>query len=110
MKNFYKLLGLRVRAERKKLGLTQEELAEKVGITGNFIGHIERGNKKASLDTLIKLADALEILIGNLFTEVKYEPKKEDLLLKKLVSTVRDKESSDKKLILKLAKLVLKKK
>jgi len=110
LENFYKSLGSRVRAERKKLGLTQEELAEKVDLTGNFLGHIERGTKKASLDTMKKLADALEIPMENLFAEVKYIPKKEDLLLKKIVSAVRDKEPAEKKLLLKLAKLVLKKK
>lgn len=109
LKNFYKLLGERVEAERKKLGLNQEELAEKAGITGNFLGHIERGTKKASVDTIKKLADALEIPVGNLFGEVKYKPKKEDLLLKKLVSVVKDKEPAKKKLLLKLAKLVFKK-
>jgi len=109
MENIYKLLGQKIREERKKLSLTQEELAEKAGITANFLGHIERGTKKARLDTIEKLASALEIPIGTLFSKVKYVPKKEDLLLKKLVSAVRDKEPADKKLLLKLAKLVLKK-
>lgn len=108
--DIYILMGGRVRTERKRLGLTQEELAEKASITANFLGHIERGTKKASLDTIKKLADALEVPVGDLFGEVKYKPKREDLLLKKLVSVVRDKEPEKKKLLLKLAKLVLKKK
>ncbi len=106
----YKLMGSKMRIERKKLGLTQEELAEKAGITANFLGHIERGTKKARLDTIERLANALGIPVGNLFSEVKYQPKKEDLLTKKLVAAVRDKEPRDKKLVLKLAKLVLRKK
>lgn len=109
IEDIYKFLGVRVRAERKKLGLTQEELAEKAGITGNFLGHIERGTKKASLETVRKLADALEMPVDRLFSEVEYKEKGEDLLLKKLVSVVRDKKPEQKKLVLKMTRLILKK-
>jgi transcriptional regulator with XRE-family HTH domain len=57
----YEKLGLRVRQQRELNGLTQSQLARKVGITGSFIGHIERGEKKASVDTVVALCNALEI-------------------------------------------------
>jgi transcriptional regulator with XRE-family HTH domain len=57
----YEKLGLRVRQQREMNGLTQSQLARKVGITGSFIGHIERGEKKASVDTVVALCNALEI-------------------------------------------------
>jgi len=109
MEDIYKLVGVRVRTERKRLGLTQEELAEKADITANFLGHIERGTKKTSLETIEKLATALEIPVGNLFSEMKYEPKKEDMSLKKLSLLLKDSEPKDKKLILKLVKMLLRK-
>lgn len=57
----YEKLGVRVRQERERNNLTQSELARKVGVTGSFIGHIERGEKKASVETLVALCNALEI-------------------------------------------------
>jgi transcriptional regulator with XRE-family HTH domain len=56
----YVLLGKRVRIRRTVLELTQEELAEKIGVCTSFIGHIERGSRKLSVDTLYALCKALE--------------------------------------------------
>lgn len=53
--------GRRVRKQRIALGWTQEELAEKVGMSTSFIGHVERGSRKASLESLIAIANAMEI-------------------------------------------------
>ena len=57
----YAKLGMRVRQQRVLNRLTQEQLAEKTGVSSSFIGHIERGEKKASLETLVALCNALEI-------------------------------------------------
>lgn len=55
----YKDLGARVRVIRRQQSLTQEELAEKVGISASFLGHIERGSRVASLETLVSLCNVL---------------------------------------------------
>lgn len=59
----YFQLGLKISYYRKLRGLTQEQLAEQVGLTPAFIGHVEAPNiKKAiSLDTLFDIAEALDI-------------------------------------------------
>ena len=54
-------LGRRVRQQRTMCGLTQEELAEKSGISCSFVGHIERGEKKFSIGTLVALCNAMKI-------------------------------------------------
>lgn len=56
----YKDFGRRVRTLRRKLSLTQEELAEQVGISASFLGHIERGSRIASLETLVLLCNTLQ--------------------------------------------------
>lgn len=56
----YKDFGMRVRELRRKHGLTQEELAEQAGISTSFMGHIERGSRVASLETLVLLCNALK--------------------------------------------------
>lgn len=57
----YVKLGVRVRQQRVLSGMTQEELSEKAGISCSFVGHIERGEKKASLETLVALCNSLEV-------------------------------------------------
>ena len=57
----YQELGKRVRQQRMLAQMTQEKLAEKAGISLSFLGHIERGTRKASLDTLVKLCNALKV-------------------------------------------------
>lgn len=53
-------LGRRVKDLRKKQHLTQEALADKLDISASFLGHIERGTRIASLQTLVKLCIALD--------------------------------------------------
>ena len=57
----YRQIGLKIAYYRKLRGLTQEELAEQVGLT--YIGHLEAPNisKALSLDTLFDIADALHV-------------------------------------------------
>ena len=57
----YVLLGKRVRIRRKVLELTQEELADRIDVSTSFIGHIERGTRKLSVETLHDLCKALDV-------------------------------------------------
>ena len=59
----YRQIGLKIAYYRKLRGLTQEELAEQVGLTPAFIGHLEAPNipQALSLDTLFDIAAALEV-------------------------------------------------
>lgn len=59
----YRQIGLKIAYYRKLRGLTQEELAEQVGVTPAFIGHLETPNiaKALSLDTLFDIAAVLEV-------------------------------------------------
>ena len=57
----YKELGRRIRQQRVLCRLTQEELAEKSGISCSFVGHIERGEKKFSIGTLVSICNAMVV-------------------------------------------------
>lgn len=56
----YAEIGRRICALRHEKKLTQEQLAEKAGISLSFMGHIERGTRKLSLETLYRLIAALD--------------------------------------------------
>ena len=60
------ILGEAIRAERIKAGLTQEELAEKADLARNYIGNIERAEYKVTVETLVKIAKALGVRVGDL--------------------------------------------
>lgn len=78
-----KELGEKIRELRKAAGLTQEELDEKTGLSYKFIGELERGQVNVSLDSLVKITDALGIQIGDLF--VKEKPFVQKVFVKEFV-------------------------
>jgi transcriptional regulator with XRE-family HTH domain len=57
----YQFMGKRIRQQRQLKHMTQEYLAEQAGISLSFLGHIERGTRKASLDTVVKICNALKV-------------------------------------------------
>lgn len=56
----------RVREERKKMGISQEELAERAGVHRTYVGMIERAEKNITLESMEKIAKALKIKISDL--------------------------------------------
>jgi len=63
---FYRNLGQNIKNRRKELGLTQQQLANKMNMSLNFVGKIEVAFSKPSLDTLIEIADVLETTVSDL--------------------------------------------
>ena len=57
----WKEVGQKVYEARMKDGISQTQLAEKVGVSNQFICQIEAGKKGVSVETLAKLSDALGI-------------------------------------------------
>ena len=56
----YEKMGTRIRQLRKAKGWSQDKLAKKCGISLNFMGHIERGTRKMSMNTFASLCSELE--------------------------------------------------
>ena len=52
---------MNIKERREQLGISQKELAEKIGISQSFLCDLEMGRCKPSIDTAVKLADALGI-------------------------------------------------
>jgi transcriptional regulator with XRE-family HTH domain len=50
-----------VRAQRKELGLSQEELADRAQVHRTFIGHVERAETNVSIDNIDRISAALEV-------------------------------------------------
>src|SRR6266852_8148812 len=65
-----KFLGQRVRTLRKQRGLSQGRLGDRAGLSGKFIGEVERGEKSISIDSLYRVSVALEVPLRQL-TDVR---------------------------------------
>lgn len=59
--NDYAEIGKKIKEARKKMGWSQERLARETNISTAFVGHIERGTRVMSLETFIKICDALTL-------------------------------------------------
>lgn len=65
-----KAIGKRIKSAREKKGLTQEQLAEQVNLSPMHISVIERGNKLPRLETLINIANVLDVSADILLQDV----------------------------------------
>ena len=65
MKVDYVLLGEQIKFWRQQRNLTQEQLAEKVGVTPGFISLIEIGKRRVSLESLLSLCRTLNITLND---------------------------------------------
>ena len=55
----YEAMGRRIRRKRQEKGLTQQQFSAKLNLSTSFYGHIERGTRAPSIDTLVLIANEL---------------------------------------------------
>lgn len=67
-------LGRNLRAARRRLGLSQEELAARCSLHRTEIGNIENGRRMPRVDTLMRLAGALEVRAEDLLRGIEWLP------------------------------------
>lgn len=67
-KTILEKFGEKVREERLKQELSQEEFASRVGVHRTYVGMIERAEKNITLENIEKIAKALKININELLT------------------------------------------
>jgi transcriptional regulator with XRE-family HTH domain len=67
MKDLLPKLGTRLKEIRKTRGLTQEALAEQVDLSPQYLSRLEGGHQSPSLETVARLAEALDLELSELF-------------------------------------------
>jgi len=65
-----KQFGAAIRLYRDKLGISQEELAARAGLHRTYISDVERGARNVSLESIHRLAEALEVSLSTLFSRL----------------------------------------
>lgn len=73
VRDLKKIFGAKVKYYRKLAQLTQEQLAEKVGLSTHTVSYIERGKNLISMTKLPVLCSALDIELYKLFIETDFE-------------------------------------
>ncbi|MEK6646305.1 MAG: helix-turn-helix transcriptional regulator [Candidatus Firestonebacteria bacterium] len=101
----YKLLGNRIKCLRTEQNLTQEKLSEKSNLHNSYIGLIERGAKGPSLETLQKIADALNVSLVDLFVE-ESKWKSKDRKHRELFNVIKNRTSKQIDILIKIAKII----
>lgn len=66
-----RLFGTAIKSKRSELGISQEELADRAGLHRTYVSDVERGARNLSLESIEKLAHALELSISGLFQRAK---------------------------------------
>ena len=61
-------IGKRIQGRRKQMGLTQEQLADKMDVSIQMVSNLERGNKSIRIENLIKLSEILNISTDYILT------------------------------------------
>lgn len=61
--------GALVRELREERGLTQDQLAERAGVSATYIGFVERGDNVPTLTIILQIASALKVRSSDLFRD-----------------------------------------
>lgn len=70
MKKIITIIGTRIKELRTQKCLSQEALADLVGLHRTYIGSVERGEKAITISSAKKIADGLEISLSELFKDL----------------------------------------
>lgn len=71
----FKAIGKRIKIARLKTDLTQEIMAEKIGVAPQHVSNIETGNSSVSLTTLIAIANLLKVSVDELICDTVLKTK-----------------------------------
>lgn len=71
--NIYAIIGANIKKVRELNGMSQEQLAGKIPLHANYVARVERGESKPSIDTLVRIAKALEVAPYSLLMPIKEE-------------------------------------
>lgn len=86
----YYAIGQRIRKIRKARGLSQEKLAEQIGISTTHMSHIETANTKMSLSIFAEIASALEVQADELLYDSNCNPKGRNASITRIANILDD--------------------
>lgn len=86
----YIAMGKRIRRLRAGLNMTQKEAAKKMGISLSYYGHIERGSRVPSIETLMRVSSALGVSLDSLIFQQNTGEDKKTRILHSILRVLSD--------------------
>ena len=81
-----------IQEARRKAGLKQSELAEKIGISEKHLSKIETGKNYPALDTFLKILDTLDLTLGDFGLQNISDSYPNKMFLQKIINTSSEKQ------------------
>lgn len=80
-KQLHLQIGVNIANIRKRFGYTQEQLAERLGISKSFLAHVEQGDAQFSMDNLWLFVNTLHISADEVLFGISRESQAQEILL-----------------------------
>ena len=103
MENIKFIIGQRIRNYRIQKNLSQEQLSELANCHPTYIGQLERGEKNATLESIQKVAQALNIPLSQLFEKIEEKQNEESIPIQ-IYDFVSSKNKKEQKYIYQILK------
>ena len=100
----FNFIGQRIREVRNDKHLTQEYLANKVGVNISHISNIETCKVKVSLTLLVQICNALDVTIDYLLENEYHNPT--SVVEKELLNTIKEMKKEKQETLLRIAKVL----
>ena len=98
-------IGDKIRAKRLSTGLSQDAVSEKVDLSEGFYGHIERGSKTLSVESLVKIANYFGFSLDYLLSDSLEAIDSDSKLQAEIDNIFKDKTPSQRDYLLKVLKM-----
>lgn len=105
MSGIAKQLGQRIRELRNERHMSQDELSFKAGISPAHLGQIERALKNPTIDTVAKIASALDVPVSSLFTMDSVSISSQSATIEKINAQLQNMTEEDQKDILRVVRI-----
>lgn len=105
MSDIAKQLGQRIRELRNERHMSQEELSFKAGISPAHLGQIERATKNPTIDTVAKIAAALDIPVASLFLTDSISMPSQNTVINKINAQLTGMSEEEQKDILRIIRI-----
>lgn len=107
MSEIAEIIGQRIREYRTAKGISQEELSHRSNMHTSHLGQLERGEKSATLDSVEKIVDALDITFEELFSFDRVPSDIDEPLIERIVSYLRIMTSAEQNDVLRVVKILI---
>jgi transcriptional regulator with XRE-family HTH domain len=101
----YAAVGEKIRTKRLSTGLSQDAVSERVGLSEGFYGHIERGSKTLSVESLVKIANYFGLSLDYLLSDSLDTIDSDSKLQAEFDNIFKDKTQPQKEYLIKILKM-----